>query len=181
MRAKVIPYLLSLEMWTMHISSIQNNGQEVTDLKSEDLVDGLDLVNGADRRAHTSFLQAFEKLIQFDQIRFKCWRRINGNDYYAEIRPTVGNMNSQYQTLSYFIGEYESRPAKGRFFAYSDIPEYSWSWIDNKSSDSNLQSEERPYKNLVLGQNGFNFTFEPDSQQCFREEGGFVRFTVDVL
>ena len=87
---------------------------------------------------------------------------------------------SHYRTLDYFIGEYEYRPAKGSLFAYSDTPDYAWGWIDNKSSDENLQSEERPFKNLILGQNGFNFTFGPDSQQCFGPEGDFVKFTVDV-
>ena len=117
----------------MHISLVQNNGQEVVDLKSADLVDGLDFVNGADHRAQTSFLQTLEKVIQFDQIRFKCWRRIDGTDKHAEIRIVINNPQHTTFLSSFknFIREAESRPKLRSFDASSDISDYAWDWVDD--------------------------------------------------
>ena len=106
--------------------------------------------------------------------------RIDTVDKLGEVRINMKNQQPIYRALDYFIGEYNVRPAKGNTVTSNTIPDFPSDWVDDSASDANLQSEERPFKNLVVGQNGLNFTFAPDSQQCFGEEGDFVKFTVDV-
>eukprot|EP00111_Clytia_hemisphaerica_P011815 TCONS_00034722-protein len=148
----------------MTVSFIHTN-QNVNELNSTNLTDGLDLTHGGgENRAHTSFLQALENVIQFDQIHFQCRQQSTGLK--ATLKSMLTTTNAHFNVLDYFIGKSNTSPKVKMMDKSTDIFDGSWDLVGGSASDVSgaLDIEERTFKNIGLAINGYNITFGSNVQ-----------------
>ena len=150
----------------------------VRELRAQDFADGLD-ISAASFRAHTSFLEALDKVIPIDRYIFTCMRNSDGKWY--DLATSLTNGLSYYQTVDYYTAKTNKEPVQDFMILNSNAPGVQLNCPNGKTSDPNISVEERPFKNLVLDLNGSNFTYTNESKQCFGDEGDVRKFTLRIL
>ncbi|XP_066920368.1 uncharacterized protein [Clytia hemisphaerica] len=150
----------------MTVTKITNSNSEIRDLSDIDLVDGLDLTNGL-FRAKASFLNNLQKLIYFDKIYFRC-SQTNGGATYSFVNRIVNDLVN-YRQAKYFTGDNYWKPVVTHWAWVPNSLGYTWDPEDGKlSTRSSVLKEDRPFKNVVIGNDGKHFTFSDDQpKQCF--------------
>ena len=162
----------------MLASFIASYAPDVRELHAEDFVDGLD-ISVVSFRAHSSFLQAVDKVIPIDRFIFTCLRQ--SDNMWYDFATSLTNRLDYYQTVDYFMDLNSIQPPQNLMIFNSNVPGVQLNCPNGKASDPNISVEERPFKNLVLDLNGSNFTYTNESKQCFGDEGDVRKFTLRIL
>ena len=128
------------------------------EIKADDLVDGLDLVN-RNYRADASFLNKLNKLVFFYGMSFNCqfWNGTKHISHRLECSPSCFMFFANKSNIRQKMIHYPSDGVK-----FEPIS------INNKYSED---GDERLFKNIFQTTTGLNFTFTSESKQCFSDEG----------
>ena len=145
---------------------VLNDDTPVRKLTSADLIDGLDMTT-PNYRAQTSFLKAFENLIQFDRMYFSCEDSSN--------KVTMMSTAGHFASNDYLINATNARPPT-QYWARKSINQPFVEAMDSLMSDEKIDIEDRPYKNLYLGQDGKNISFSDDTAQCLGSNSDWLRY-----
>ncbi|XP_066925276.1 uncharacterized protein [Clytia hemisphaerica] len=159
--------------YTSMITKVMNDDKPVTDLTADHLVDGLDLTV-PNFRALTSFIQAYEKLVQFDTLVLQCYRQNMTNI-------KLKSVYFHFSILNYFINATNTRPEfAGKWWLIVDNEPWNGATSDGFISNSNVDVEERFYKNLFKASNGLEITFSDNLGKCLSIEDEWRSYTVQT-
>ena len=171
--------LLSLHLGkNLRVTKLKKiDGPNVRELKAVDLVDGLDLTSETQYRAHASFLEALEKLIQFDFMYWTCSRQ---SIQYQISNKGNQNKGNYYDAVQYFTGRSNNRllytstdrEHSEPFSLFDPVP------LDGMLSDADVPVEERPFNFVIKGDK--NLIFTDSTKQCYGNNGDWDWFALTV-